>query len=164
MVVSARSRRKGAQWEREVSKKLRAIGIPAERNLTETRTGNAGDIDLPPDIPLLVQAKCGGAPRIYRALAEAVEAADGTGRVPVALIHRDGAGSRPADEIAVLQLEDFMEMVDQLLAVCVEMIDITDRSDRGTAHEAAWSTTPNVVGFRGRRQRDVARVPGPAAG
>ena len=112
--MSARSRRKGAQWEREVSKKLRAIGIPAERNLTETRTGNAGDIDLPPDIPLLVQAKCGGAPRIYRALAEAVEAADGTGRVPVALIHRDGAGSRPADEIAALRLEDFMEMVEQL--------------------------------------------------
>ena len=113
--MSARSRRKGAQWEREVSRKLRAIGIPAERNLEEVRTGNAGDIQLDPDIPLVIQAKCGLQPPVYKALGEAIEVADGTGKVPVAIIHRDGSGrARASDEIAVLRLEDFMEMIEQL--------------------------------------------------
>ena len=67
--MSARYRRQGGTSGsgKSIEETAEPSAIPAgERNLTETRTGNAGDIDLPPGIPLLVQAKCGRAPGYSR--------------------------------------------------------------------------------------------------
>ena len=113
--MSARSRRKGAAWERTVAKKLRDIGIPAERNLEEVRTGNTGDIKLDHDIPLVIQCKTGARPPIYQGLDQAIEAARESAKIPVAVIHRDGTNSaEPAQELAVIRLDHFIEIVEQL--------------------------------------------------
>ena len=111
--MSARSRRKGARFERQIAKRLREIGISAERNITETRTGNAGDIDLPSHVPLVLQCKVGARPPIYRAIAEAEAVAESTD-YPVAIVKRDGAGGRKADELAVMRLDDWLEFVEKL--------------------------------------------------
>lgn len=113
--MGARSRRKGAAWERELAQRFREAGIPAERSLTEVRDGNTGDLDLPRHVPLTVQAKVGKQPRIYDALLEAEEAA-GPGQHPVAIVRRNGSGSRPPTDMAILPLEDFFELVEQLRA------------------------------------------------
>ena len=113
--MGALSRRKGIQWEQELARRFQAVGIDAARNLTECRTGNAGDLDLPQDVPLLVQAKVGARPPVWEALKEAIEAA-GPGVHPVAILKRNGAGGRKAEEVAVLPLEDFLELVEILQA------------------------------------------------
>jgi len=110
--MSARSRRKGAEWEREVARDLEAAtGVRCERNLTECRTGNAGDVVT--DLPLSVQAKVGARPPIYEALREAVEAAK-QGEIPVAVVKRNGAGQRKADRLAVLAWDDFLKLAEGL--------------------------------------------------
>ena len=114
--MSARSRNKGAKWEREVARRFREVGIAAERSLSEARDGNTGDLDLPASVPLTVQCKTGARPPIYRAVAQAVEAA-GVGRHPVAIVHRDGSRHVPADELAVMPLADFLELVEALHSV-----------------------------------------------
>jgi len=93
-----------------------AIGIDAKRNLEEVRSGNSGDLVLPDDVPFSVQCKVGKRPPIYRALREAVEAAE-DGETPVAIIRRNGSGSRPPDDLAVLPLEAFLRLVEALRRV-----------------------------------------------
>lgn len=92
---------------------FKAIGIQAERNLEEVRSGNSGDLDLPPDVPFTVQCKVGQRPRIYDAVREAEEAAE-PGEHPVAIVRRNGSGNRPPTDMAILPLENFMELVEQL--------------------------------------------------
>lgn len=108
--MSARSRRKGAAWEVEVARRFREAGIPAERNLTECRTGNAGDIDLPEWCPLLVQAKVGALPPIWQAIREAEEAA-GPGQHPVAIVRRNGSRHQPPVDLAIMRLDEWLDMV-----------------------------------------------------
>jgi len=110
--MGARSRRKGAAWERELAGRFRALGIYALRNLEEVRSGNSGDLML--RIPLSVQAKVGARPPIYEAVTQAQEAA-GDQDVPVAMIRRNGAGSRPPDDLAVMPLDSFFEIVGALV-------------------------------------------------
>lgn len=113
--MGAHSRRKGAKWERDVARMFREAGIPAERNLTECRTGNAGDLVLPEWCPLSVQVKVGARPNPYEALREARESA-GEGRVPVAVLRLNGQGARPPEDMAVLPLEEFLDLVRGLRA------------------------------------------------
>ena len=101
---------KGKRFEREIAQRFRAAGIAAERNLEEVRSGNRGDIVLPKDVPLTVQCKVGARPPIYPALREAEEAAP-PGFFPVALVRRNGSGSRAPDDVAVLRIEEFIELV-----------------------------------------------------
>ncbi len=113
--MGARSRRKGAAWERDVARMFRDAGVPAERNLTECRTGNAGDLELPAWCPLSVQVKVGARPNAYEALREARESA-GERLVPVAILRRNGRGSVPPDDLAVLPLDEFLDLVRGLRA------------------------------------------------
>ena len=113
--MGALSRSKGLRFEREIAQRFRAAGIPAERNLEEVRSGNRGDLVFPKDVPLTVQAKVGARPPIYPALQEA-EAATPPGNFPVALIRRNGCGSKARDDLAVLRLDDFVELVGLLRA------------------------------------------------
>lgn len=94
---------------------FREAGVPAERRLTEPRDGNRGDLVLPPDVPLVVQARVGPAPSPWRALADAAEAA-GPGEVPVGAVRRNGRGGRPAEDLAVLPLGAFVQLVGALRA------------------------------------------------
>jgi len=52
---------------------------------------------------------------VWKALQEAVDAAS-PGVHPVALLKRNGAGGREAEEVAVLPLADFLELVGILRA------------------------------------------------
>lgn len=108
------SRTKGQVWEREVAEKLRAIGIEAERTLTECRDGNVGDITC--KLPIVFQCKVSGRPDIYGAVAEANEVASPKSYLAVAAIKRNGSRHKPADELAVMPLSDFLELLHLLRA------------------------------------------------
>lgn len=109
--MGARSRTKGAAWEREVGHKIEAAtGVKAVRTLSECRDGNVGDIQCP-DLPIVWQAKVGARPDIYGAVREATEVAEPKGLHPVAIVKRNGSRHQPADELAILPLDDFLEIV-----------------------------------------------------
>lgn len=107
------SRTKGHAWEREVCEMIReATKREAKRTLNETRDGNCGDIQA--DLPLAIQCKVGARPDIYGAVREASEVAGGKKDYAVAVIRRNGAGRRAPDDLAVLPLADFLEIVGTL--------------------------------------------------
>jgi hypothetical protein len=107
--MSARSRRKGAAWEREVAGDLEAAtGVRCVRCLTETRDGNVGDITT--TLPFSIQAKVGARPPIYEAVEQAQQSARG-GQFPVAAIKRNGSGGRPPERLAVLPWDDFLALL-----------------------------------------------------
>ena len=108
--MSAGSRRKGHDYERELARRFTRAGLPCVRNLEEVRSGNTGDLVFTQGDPLCVQAKVGRAPNIWQALREAEEAA-GPGLYPVAVVKKNGSGSRPAVELACMPLDDFLELV-----------------------------------------------------
>ena len=111
MSLGARSRRKGHAYERELARRFGdEAGCPAVRNLEEVRSGNSGDLVFTHGDPLCVQAKVGGRPSVWNAVKEAEEAA-GPGIHPVAIVKRNGSGSRPAVELACMPLDDFLELV-----------------------------------------------------
>ena len=88
---------------------FRGIGWPdAGRTLNESRDGNCGD--LVHVKPFAAQMKCGAAPSPWRALREAVAAAD-PGDYPVAILKRNG--EKP---VVVQPLEDWAELVGKLKA------------------------------------------------
>ena len=102
-----RSRDKGAAWERRVASYLREhTGAPAERNLTETRDGNVGDITT--SLALVGQCKTGARPPIYDAMRQALDAAAGTDKYAVAFVHRDGSRHEPAVELAIMPLNEWL--------------------------------------------------------
>jgi hypothetical protein len=87
-----------------------ALGKPCRRNLNECRDGNSGDIVLPASVPFCVQAKIGQNPPTWRALAEARAAAE-CHQEPVAILRRNGRGSTPATDVAVIPLAVFAGML-----------------------------------------------------
>jgi hypothetical protein len=103
-----RSRNKGAAWERRVASYLREhTGAFAERNLTETRDGNVGDITT--DLALVGQCKTGARPPIYDAVRQALDVSAGTRKWAVAFVHRDGSRHEPAVELAVMPLDEWLK-------------------------------------------------------
>ncbi len=114
--MSAKSRRKGHDYERELARRFTDAGLPAVRNLEEVRSGNAGDLSFTDGDPLCVQAKVGAAPGVWKAVREAEEAA-GPGVHPVAVVKKNGSGSKPAVELACMPLDDFLEFAGLLKAV-----------------------------------------------
>lgn len=115
--MGARSRTKGAAFEREVAERIReATGLSALRTLSECRDGNSGDIQCP-GLPIAWQCKVGARPDIYGAVAEASEVADPKEHYAVAVVKRNGSRHKPADELAVLPLADFLEIVGLLRGV-----------------------------------------------
>lgn len=110
-----RARRKGHDWERETARRLSAaIGAECRRNVSESQTGNAGDVVLPDWVPLSIQCKAGGRPPVFEALEEAAEAAK-PGQIPVAILRRTKGVGRKSDEVAVLELGDFYRLVELLV-------------------------------------------------
>lgn len=113
-MTGAASRRRGHDWEREVSRDLSSLyGVQAERILDETREGNSGDVGS--NLPLAVQCKNQRQPSVWRALREAEEAA-GPGEHPVAAVRRRHGQGKPSERVAVLRWEDFVELLELLVA------------------------------------------------
>lgn len=114
------SRAKGHTWERECARALtEAVGQECKRNLSETREGNLGDIQMPEAFGVAVQCKVGDNPPIYAAVEEAVEAQlkHGHGnsrRISVALIRRNAKPGRKRADLAVLPVDDFYAILDWL--------------------------------------------------
>jgi hypothetical protein len=107
--MGKRSRDKGAAWERQVAKDMtEATGFDCRRCLIETQQGNKGDIAS--DAPYSVQCKVGQRPNVYKALDEAVEAAE-DGDLAVAIIKKNGGGGKPPQEFAAIPLDDFYRIV-----------------------------------------------------
>ncbi len=100
----ARSRRKGAAYERELVQRFREIMPDAHiRRGLQYRTGEeAPDVDCPVFWP---EAKRGKQPNVRAALRQATEAAP-PGRIPLAIIRDDHA-----EAFVALSLDDFLEFV-----------------------------------------------------
>lgn len=119
--MGALSRRKGAVWERTCARRLtEVLGQPVARGANQSREGsNEPDVDLPGWWP---ECKVGARPNLFGAMAQAVEATttNGQGRTPVVLARRNGAPARkgspaiPSEDVAVLRLEDFYELLRRL--------------------------------------------------
>lgn len=112
MSAGRASRRKGHDFERELAARLSSLpGVTAKRTLTEVRDGNCGD--LVTNLPIAFQLKCGARPDVYGAVAEA-EAVAKPGQYAVAILRRNQAVGRPKRDLAVLPLEDFLDLLHDL--------------------------------------------------
>ena len=101
----ARSRRKGARFERELVHLFRAAMPDAEvRRGLQYRGEEVADVDCP---IFWVEAKRGKKPNIRGALRQAIEAAP-KGRIPIAVIRDDRA-----EGIVTLLLDDFLDLVSE---------------------------------------------------
>lgn len=111
------SRRKGVAFQSRVARWLREklqLGNYWSTQGMETARGNIGDVRLddngtPEDHGLLIQTKKGKVPSPWRAMEEAIEAAEGTNCTPVAVVHRDrghpkGTGS---ERLVIMRPEDW---------------------------------------------------------
>lgn len=111
----AKSRRRGHDWERAVARELSDLEyVEAARTLDETREGNVGDVRT--NLPLSIQCKAGQQPSVWKALEEAIEAAE-PGEHPVAAVKRSHGRGKKADRLAVLPWSDLLEMVGLLRAM-----------------------------------------------
>lgn len=102
----AKSRRKGAAWERELTHKFRDAmpGADVKRGLQSRSGSDAADVECP---VFWVEAKRGRMPNPRAALRQAVDAAP-EDRVPIAVIRDD---RKPA--FVVMSLENFLEFVSE---------------------------------------------------
>lgn len=104
------SRTKGHAFERECAALLRQLpGVEAERNLTETRDGNTGDIVN--NLGLAIQCKVGATPPIWSGLAEAVADGEAKGAVPVLMARRNRSGKREKVDVVVMRTMDWFRLL-----------------------------------------------------
>lgn len=104
--------KKGAEYERTVRDYFRGLGRSAERNLEQSRDGG---IDVSVDLPLAVECKDRKRVDLWATIAQ-VKAAASPGKHPVAFLRKKNGRGRPAEEVVALPVEDFMEMVNGLIA------------------------------------------------
>jgi len=106
----ARSRRKGAQWERELVRRFREVMPDADvRRGFQARSGEeAADVECP---VFWIEAKRGKRPNIRAALRQANEASS-VGRVPLAIVRDDRS-----EATVTLALDDFLELVEEWWAL-----------------------------------------------
>lgn len=104
--MSARSRRKGAEGERELAAYLRERGVWAERSSAMYQTGaEAPDVTVPHLPGVHLEVKRCEALRLWEALEQATRDA-GPSRVPI-VAHRPNR--RPW--VAVLRLDDLLALI-----------------------------------------------------
>lgn len=101
-----RSRRKGAQYERELVHRFREAmpGADVKRGFQYRAGEEAADVDCP---VFWVESKRGKKPNVRAALKQASDAAP-KGRIPLAVIRDDRA-----EAFVALSLDDFLEFVAQ---------------------------------------------------
>lgn len=103
--MGAMERRKGARFEKEIAQAFRAVGYAgAKRGLGQARAANeVPDVDAHPRLWPELKRHRRTNPRA--ALAQAVEAAASSGRLPVAICRDDGE-----DATVTLRFVDFLEL------------------------------------------------------
>jgi hypothetical protein len=104
----ARSRRKGANAERELAKRFAEAmpGADCKRGIGQARSGSeVADVEVP---RFFVESKHGKRPNPRAALAQAIEAceANGNGKTPIAVIRDDRK-----EPFVCMRLEDFLGFV-----------------------------------------------------
>lgn len=104
--MSARSRRKGAGWERELAELLREVWPEAKRGIGQSRHG--GECCDVEGTPYWIEAKVGQQTNPRAAVRQAEAATDGR---PVVAVCKDNAppGGKP-DVWVVMRLETAMAM------------------------------------------------------
>jgi len=117
--MGARSRRKGAKGERDISERLRTFGfLDARRNLSQSRTGKqeGGDIFGEDLRDYHIEVKTGKSFTYEGALRQAVNDNSTHDRLPVAVCRRDNG-----EAVAVLRADDLfllLALAAPALALC----------------------------------------------
>ena len=107
------SRRKGANYEREIANLFKELGWPdAKRHLEYQSEEAVEGRDLDGTQPFAVQAKCWAKTPSITAIEEIELSEDYT--IPLAILKRSKIGEQPL-EVAVMYLEDFKTIVDLLV-------------------------------------------------
>jgi hypothetical protein len=109
-VSGARSRRKGAQAERDLAKRFAEAmpGADCKRGIGQARRGSeVADCEVP---RFFVESKHGKRPNPRAALAQCIEAAEanGNGKTPIAVIRDDRK-----EPFVCMRLEDFLVFVEE---------------------------------------------------
>jgi len=111
--MSKSSRRKGANYEREVSSFFRDLGWPDAKRHLEYQSEEAEEgRDLDGTQPFAVQTKCWGKTPSISALEEILISEEYP--IPLAILKRSKTGEQPL-EVAVMRLEDFKMLLSALL-------------------------------------------------
>lgn len=107
--MGRRSLRKGKQWELAFCRIAEEItGLSHERELTETREGNIGDVRAE-GVPVAYQCKWRQRMDVFGAVREAQEAAR-DGEFAVAALKRSRGAPKPAELIAALPLKEWLQI------------------------------------------------------
>lgn len=143
--MSAMQRRKGAQWERELSLYLRSMGLPAKRGIGQARSASeVPDVDLP---GWWVEAKRHQRTNPKAALAQAIAdtTAHGGGRVPVAVCRDNGTSLEEAT--VTLRLSDWVQLVKdrRIVETVTKAATVTYEVDRSADIAATQSIKGEIV-------------------
>jgi len=107
------SRRKGANYEREMAALFRELGWPDAKRHLEYQSDEAEEgRDLDGTQPFAVQAKCWGKTPSISALEEILTTEEYP--IPLAILKRSKIGEQPL-EVAVMRLDDFKMLLSALL-------------------------------------------------
>lgn len=104
----ARSRRKGAAYERQLAKRFTAVfGEECRRGLQMQGGGVVPDVVCPEFWP---EAKVGAAPNVWAAMRQAERDSAESNKTPIVVAKRHQGGNKPAVELVVMRLEDWESM------------------------------------------------------
>lgn len=104
--IGRRSRTKGASYERELVHVFRSVmpGADIKRGLQSRSGSDVADVECP---IFWIEAKRGKKPNPRAALAQAIDASQGTHKIPLAIIRDDHC-----DAFCVLTLDDMLEFIE----------------------------------------------------
>lgn len=115
------SRAKGRDFQSRIARWMReklGIGNYHSTQGMETARGNIGDVRLeeggaPLNEGMVVQTKKGKQPSAWKAMRQAIEAADDEDLTPVAIVHRDRGSPKgtPTERLVCLTPEDFARLL-----------------------------------------------------
>jgi hypothetical protein len=106
--MGARSRRKGAQWERDVANRLAECYPRAIRGVGQAQADSPlADVE---GTPWWVECKVGQRPNIYAAIRQSEEARDDRPYLVVARKNSPG-GSAPSVDTVTMSLDEFARLV-----------------------------------------------------
>lgn len=102
--MAAKSKDKGARFERELAKVFKEYGFDARR--TAQYCGNSGDAADVVGLPFIhVEAKRQEQIRIYEWIEQAIRDAEGTGNIPAVFFRKN-----KCDILVTMQINDWFEL------------------------------------------------------
>ena len=111
----ARSRNKGAKWERDAAALLAEVFPDAKRGIGQTRMGSDGaDVE---GTPYWVECKVGQRPNIYAAIEQSVAATDGRPWLVVSRKNSTGGGVASVDAVT-MSVESLLSLLRRVQSEC----------------------------------------------